>query len=264
MIKELAAGATRVSPDEEILGTEEDTDQRSGLDWRADLRLLLGDEVHFEGFGLTARPTGDLRLRQQRGEPAQAFGTLRLMDGVYSAYGQSLQITQGYLLFRGPPENPALNIVAEREAAGYRVGIEVHGYARDIRSEIFSEPPLPPTEALAVLVTGKPVNELNSGDANRVMNTATALGIANSAWITSRLQGLFGIDVFTFEGGDDYLDSSLVVGKYLSPRLLISYVQNLFTPENHVALRYRLTDKLELKAESGESQSLDLLYQIEH
>ncbi len=138
------------------------------------------------------------------------------------------------------------------------------GYAQDIRSDIFSEPPLPPTEALTVLITGKPVDELNSSDANRVANAATALGISQSGWITSRLQNLFGVDVFTLEGGDDYLESSLVVGKYLSPRLFISYVQNLFTPENHVGLRYRLTDNLELKAESGESQSIDLLYQIDH
>ncbi|MGD9662652.1 MAG: translocation/assembly module TamB domain-containing protein, partial [Porticoccaceae bacterium] len=60
------------------------------------------------------------------------------------------------------------------------------------------------------------------------------------------------------------MDSSLVVGKYLSSKLFVSYIQNLFSPQGSFALQYQIGDKLGLKAESGETQSIDLLYRIEH
>ena len=66
------------------------------------------------------------------------------------------------------------------------------------------------------------------------------------------------------QGGETYTESSLVVGKYLNPKLFVSYVQNLFTPVGAVQLEYSLTDNLGLKAQSGKEQSIDLLYKVEH
>ena len=105
---------------------------------------------------------------------------------------------------------------------------------------------------------------MNAGDANQVVNAAAALGIAQGDRITDNLQRAFGLDRVDLRGGDDYLDSALVVGKYLAPDLFVSYVQDLFSPAGSIQLDYNLGRHLGIKATSGETQSVDLLYRVEH
>ncbi|MDH3387670.1 MAG: translocation/assembly module TamB domain-containing protein, partial [Gammaproteobacteria bacterium] len=57
--------------------------------------------------------------------------------------------------------------------------------------------------------------------------------------------------------------ASLVVGRYLSPRLYVSYGVGLIESINTLNLRYQITEKWQLEAESGEHQGADFLYTIE-
>ena len=259
----LPARAVKVSPDERIFPAGEE-DEATARPLRARVRLSLDDSFRVEGHGLATRVGGNLRITQRGDDPPRAAGTLTLVDGVYAAYGQSLAVERGYLIFQGPLDNPGLNIRAVRKTASATVGIDIGGVAQDIRSELFSTPPLTPTETLAILITGKPPGGMNAGDANQVVNAAAALGIAQGDRITDNLQRAFGLDRVDLRGGDDYLDSALVVGKYLAPDLFVSYVQDLFSPAGSIQLDYNLGRHLGIKATSGETQSVDLLYRVEH
>ncbi|MCK9467929.1 MAG: translocation/assembly module TamB domain-containing protein [Porticoccaceae bacterium] len=254
--------AVSVSPDERLLQDDGDKPPSRALDVR--MQLTIDERFSLRGFGLRTRLGGNLQLIQRGEDPPRANGSLTLYDGVYQAYGQSLAVERGVLIFQGQVDNPGLNIRAVRKVPGYTVGIDIGGVAQDIRSELFSTPPLPPTDTIAILITGKAPSQMSESDANQVINAAAALGISQSEGITNNLKNAFGLDVVDLQGGDDYLDSSLVVGKYLTPELFISYVQNLFTPTGSVVLDYALTRNLGLKASSGETQSIDFLYRIEH
>lgn len=255
--------AVGVSPDERLVQSETE-ESVAGRVLDARLQLSIDERFTLEGFGLSTRLGGDLRLVQRGEDPPRANGTLTLYDGVYQAYGQNLAVERGVLIFQGQVDNPGLNIRAVRKVQDYTVGIDIGGVAQDIRSELFSTPPLPPTDTIAILITGKVPGQMNKSDANQVINAVTALGISQSEGITNNLKNAFGLDVVDLQSGDDYLDSSLVVGKYLTPDLFVSYVQNLFTPAGSVVLDYALTRNLGLKASSGETQSIDFLYRIEH
>ncbi|MGQ7843609.1 translocation/assembly module TamB domain-containing protein [Granulosicoccus sp. 3-233] len=56
---------------------------------------------------------------------------------------------------------------------------------------------------------------------------------------------------------------SYTLGKYLTPDLYVSYGIGLFDAINTFNMRYRLTDKLAVEAESGSGSSADLIYTIE-
>ncbi|MCK9564247.1 MAG: translocation/assembly module TamB domain-containing protein, partial [Bacteroidales bacterium] len=254
--------AVGVSPDERLVQSEDEEVAGRALDAR--LQLTIDERFSLQGFGLRTRLGGKLQLIQRGEDPPRANGSLTLYDGVYQAYGQNLAVERGVLIFQGQVDNPGLNIRAVRKVPGFTVGIDIGGVAQDIRSELFSTPPLPPTDTIAILITGKAPSQMNESDANQVINAAAALGISQSEGITNNLKNAFGLDVVDLQGGDDYLDSSLVVGKYLTPELFVSYVQSLFTPAGSVVLDYALTRNLGLKASSGETQSIDLLYRIEH
>ena len=55
----------------------------------------------------------------------------------------------------------------------------------------------------------------------------------------------------------------LTIGKYLSPRLFLSYGVGLFQPGHFWRLQYDLSRRFKLQGESGLNQGGDLLYTIE-
>jgi translocation and assembly module TamB len=58
-------------------------------------------------------------------------------------------------------------------------------------------------------------------------------------------------------------ETSLVLGKYLSPRLYVSYGISLAESINTLKLRYSLNDRWTIRSEVGEARSADLVYTIE-
>jgi len=227
------------------------------------VRLILGEDVHFSGFGITSGLTGNLTLVEKPGKPTQVDGEVQVLEGTYKAYGQLLDIEEGRLIFRGPPENPGLSVRAVRYYENTKVGISIGGTASDLRSEIFSEPALPTSEAMAILLTGKPLERASKSEAVKLSDAAAALGISQSKYVTQRLQSALGVDVLKLNSGDTLEESSLIVGKYLSPRLYVSYVKDLFNPGALVNLEYKMGKRFKLKAEAGAQQSIDLLYSID-
>ena len=77
------------------------------------------------------------------------------------------------------------------------------------------------------------------------------------------LQDKFGLDEMRVESSDGGDQASLVVGRYLSPQLYVSYGVGLIESINTFSLRYQLSSKWQLKAENGANQSADLFYTIE-
>jgi translocation and assembly module TamB len=76
------------------------------------------------------------------------------------------------------------------------------------------------------------------------------------------------VDELGFEsserGTGDGKQASLVIGKYLSPKLYISYGIGLLEPVSTVRLEYSITKSLELVTESSGTQTGgDLIYTIE-
>jgi len=53
------------------------------------------------------------------------------------------------------------------------------------------------------------------------------------------------------------------VGRYLSADVYVSYAVGLIESANSLNLRYRITDRWQLEAESGINHGADLLYTIE-
>jgi translocation and assembly module TamB len=58
-------------------------------------------------------------------------------------------------------------------------------------------------------------------------------------------------------------DTSLVLGKFLSPRLFVSYGISLTEAIDTFKARYTISDRWLLKMEAGEHQSADVEFRIE-
>ncbi|ALO45654.1 translocation/assembly module TamB domain-containing protein [Pseudohongiella spirulinae] len=229
-----------------------------------DLTISLGEQVRIAGFGLNARLRGELDITQRPGATPLSYGELEVAEGNFEIYGRVLTIEQGKLLFMGSYDNPAIDIRAVREVENMRVGVQMNGTVRNMRSSLFSTPSLADGDILSVMITGRPLSEIGTQqDGNALVGAATSLGISQSEGIVNQIQGQLGLDTLSIDSRGDVNDSSLMLGKYITPRIFVRYAVGLFETENSLAIDYSVNDRVKLHATSGQSQSIDLTYTVE-
>jgi translocation and assembly module TamB len=90
-----------------------------------------------------------------------------------------------------------------------------------------------------------------------------AFGCLLTSFLAQRIARSLGSDEARIAGGDSWEEASLIAGKYLSSRLYVSYTQGLFEPVTLFQMRYVLSSKWTLQAETGDRTSTDLCYRIE-
>jgi translocation and assembly module TamB len=263
-LREIPAMAVPVSRDVVLVG---DTAQGgpAALDVRARIRLVIGDSVSFRGFGFSGRPSGSILATDEPGQPTSATGQLTVADGRYRAYGQDLTIETGRVIYAGGPiDNPGLDVRAIRHARDdVTAGLEVKGTLKSPEVTVFSDPPMMQSEALAYLLLGRPLTELSSSEGNRVGNAAISLGLSGGNLLAQRVSRRFGIDEAGIETPGSWEQASLYAGKYLSPRLYVSYGYGLFESSSLFRVRYILSRRWTLQAETGETTSTDIHFRIE-
>ena len=263
-IKTLPAGATKVSKDVVVIN-DPTMDEMivAGKPLFMNINLELGEDVVFSGFGLNGKLRGKINILQSPPRALLTTGYVSIEDGEYKAYGQELEIERGRLLFQGPYDNPGLDILAVRETPEYEVGLEVSGTIQQPKSTIRPPEGMSESESMAILLTGKPLNEASAADAYVLLSAVSGLGMSDGPMITEEIAQTLRVDEFTINSDDGFKQSELWVGKYLSPRLFVRYIVGLFDQVSSVGVTYEITDKLRVEAESGEIQSVDLIYKIE-
>ena len=258
-------GAEGPSEDVIIVSQELPEEPAEPFALKADVELLLGDQVLFKAKGLDARLTGSLKLMASAIDQVRAKGKISVAEGKFSAYGAKLDIQRGLLMFNGPVENPRLDILAIRVLRSVKAGVRVTGTAKDPIITLYSEPAMSDSDRLAYIVLGRPLAR-NSGEAALMMTAAGALlSEGESAVLQDRLERTLGLEV-GFEAGDDNgngAGSLLTIGKYLSPDLYISYGKSLFSETSEFRMRYSLGEHWDIESMTGTESGVDLFYRIE-
>jgi translocation and assembly module TamB len=248
--------AQNVSSDVVVIDAQtQEEAQRKAMPLHAAIQVSLGEDVALAGFGLDAKVAGQLLVREAPGAPTTGSGEVRV-SGTYKAYGQDLTIRQGQLLFAGTPlDNPRLSIVAVREVEPVVAGLRIQGSARNPQLTVFSEPPMAQSNALAYLVTGKPLSEVGAGEGDAVQSAARSLGTAAGGLLAKNIGRRLGVDEVGVKDSEAIGGAALTVGQYLSPRLYLSYGVGLFEPGEVVTLRYKLSKKVAIEALNGPRDS---------
>jgi translocation and assembly module TamB len=253
------AGAVLVSADERIVRPDTGTGAAERFAVTSDIRLSMGDRVQVRAYGLSAAISGAVRTRTQPQGATTATGEFEVAQGVYRAYGRELDVERGRLLFTGGPvTDPAVDLRATRRLPGHTVGVIARGPLRRPQLTLFSEPSLPQAQIASMLIVGRSNIQSDSGAADSELS-ATERGGAILAGQLGKYVGLD--DVGLIE--DDEQGSEIVLGKYLSPRLYVSYGISLVDEINTLKLRYTIGDQWVISAESGQESAADIEYRIE-
>jgi len=260
------AGAVRRSSDVHVLG-EEPPEPQSALD--ADIVLVLGDQVRIEGLGFKGRVMGQVRIVDHPGQAAPvAQGEFTVVDGRYRAYGQDLTIEQGRLLFANSRlSDPGLDIRAVRRVTqdDVVVGLHIAGRATAPKITLFSQPSLPQSEMLSYLVSGRSSKTGSGASTQTMLQIAQAAGLmAASDLAEGSVARDLGLDELGFETALGSNDLSLAIGKYLTPRLYLRYLQGLGNGVQDVVMTFDWTRAIQLRGQVGtQSSGFDIFYRFE-
>ncbi|HEY9133737.1 MAG TPA: translocation/assembly module TamB domain-containing protein [Dyella sp.] len=266
------AGATRASPDVVVVDQQKEQEEAAKLPITAQIKVDLGRHTHLVGMGLDGRLSGVLNVSERPGRATTGQGQITV-DGIYKAYGQNLQIEQGRLLFASTPiDNPGLDIRAARKLnpnatidEGQKVGLYVSGTAQRPVLTVYSNPVMEQSDALSYLITGKPLSQVKGGEGSMVGAAAQALGSAAGDLLAKSIGSKIGVDDIGVSSNEALGGTSaFTVGKYLSPRLYLSYGVGLFEPGQVITLRYRLSKRWNFEAQNATDFSrASLNYRIE-
>ncbi len=246
----------------------------------AEIRVILGDRAFVKAEGVDARLEGEVLFMAETLDLVKAKGEIRLRDGTYSTRGIRLAITRGRVIFDGgPADRPKLDVLALRtieerpdqagESLGrfreVKAGIIITGTPLTPLVRLYSEPSMPDADILSYIVVGKPM----SGDEAKSSLLASAaealLSGGGSESTLSKLRRQFGpdtVDIKSDKTGST-TQSIVTVGKYLQPKLYISYGRSLFNEDYYITLRYTLSKRWEVESKAGAQTGANIYYRIE-
>lgn len=254
-------GGVGASPDVIVLDDPAPPDP--ARPWRARVLVELGDEVRLNGFGFDGRLAGRLDVRQRQGARATATGQIDV-TGTYRAYGQRLTIREGHLRYAASPlAEPTIDLRAERTVRGETVALSVTGSALAPTARVVGAPGMSEQDALALLVTGRPLRATGSRDRDALAGAVSALGVVGGDLLAGKLRGGLGLDELGVSSDTALDGEAFTIGKYLTPRIFVGYGIGLLTRGEVFTVRFLVTDRLDVEASSGQTRRAEVNYRIE-
>jgi autotransporter translocation and assembly factor TamB len=211
-------------------------------------------------------------------------GVVNIPYGSIAINQQSFTVGHGHLVFHGEPGfNPTIDVQLRRQYGDHTALIQLRGTFSDPELTFASEPPdLDPAQVVGFIMTGGPL----LGDPSTAnFNVAGAIATSILARLADQIAPQLGIDVLRvssdiapdpthtqpFSGtAADSAGALIEVGKYLTPRLLVSFVHVLGADDNQNQnegrAEYRVTDRWVVKTVFGDAGlgAVDFLWTWRH
>ncbi|MCE4537046.1 translocation/assembly module TamB domain-containing protein [Pelomonas sp. P7] len=226
------------------------------------LAFDFGRDFKVRGRGLSTTLRGQLQVTQGATTALRVTGRLDADGGQYAAYGQKLDIERGAISFTGAYDNPSLDLLAVRPNLDIRVGVRVGGTALAPRVSLYSEPEMADTDKLSWLLLGRGPDGLGRTDTALLQRAALALLSGEGEGPTGKVLRNLGLDELSLSQSDDDTRSTIVrLGKQISRRWYVGYERGLNATTGSWQLIYRIAQRFTLRAQGGDDNALDLIWQ---
>ena len=281
-------GPVESSPDVVREGKTKSGTGKPSVDLDVQVKLALGEQAEFNAAGIDAKLGGEIEIAFSDPERISGRGEIRAVKGRFRTYGVNLEIVRGHLFYAGGPVNqPALDILALRNIGEVKAGVAVSGTFPKPLVKLYSEPYMQDMDILAYIVLGHPLGA-DSKQANLLATAAGAVLTSQQAEdLLEQIQDYLGLasleissDVLgknnrmgykllkvapegTGSSPQSASETILVVGKYLTPELYLSYGRSLFSGGNLFFLRYDIFKNWQVESQMGRESGIDLYYKLE-
>jgi len=242
-------------------GGERQEKNGDGARLELDLALDAGRNLRVVGAGLDTYLRGKLRVQSLPDGKLVAFGEIDARRGTYRAFGQKLEIERGSLIFDGPVDDPALDVLALRKNLPVEAGVELTGTLKTPLARLTSNPPVPDSEKLSWLVLGHGVSDASAADTALLQAAAASLfGGDGAVPIGQRIARGVGLDEISLRSTGDLATAeaagrAVALGKRLTDKLYLEYEYGFEAASHLVRLHYLLTRALSVRAETSGATS---------
>lgn len=200
--------------------------------------------------------SGDIDLIKNA-EFFELFGTIDIVRGQYDLLGKRFKIQEGAITFQGGEEIiPRINITADysfrnSDRAAQELQVVISGNATNptvnftLDGNSISE-----GDALSYLFFGRGMNELTIEQQENVSGAGQLAGNAAMSVLSSQLTELLGrslnVDYIEVKGDGDFDNATVVVGKYITNDLFVSYEQRFGEIDEKDMAKYEVKLEYEL------------------
>jgi outer membrane protein assembly complex protein YaeT len=191
-------------------------------------------------------------------------GKLRLNERTYT-------LDRGTVTFTSPQSIEASpDIVARTQAAGYDITLQITKQAGKVRTDLTSQPPLSEGNIIAVLLTGRTLEEAR-GQAGTIAQQQALSYVAGrlGQTLSSQVQGGLGLTTVRLEpsliSAESDPGARLTVGQDITPQLNLSYSINLTDSSDQIwAAQYDFTRRFTTRAvkQSDNSYRFELRHHL--
>jgi autotransporter translocation and assembly factor TamB len=209
--------------------------------------------------------SGNVKLSKARGRDLDLAGRVEAVRGSFTFQGRRFQLVRGVVEFTGGGKiNPILDIAAQYKLPNYQVEVVIAGSAEKPTLTLTSQPPLEQADILALIVFGKPINNLNQSEQSSLQGSAVNLA---SGFVASRVANsvakALGLDALGLDVGEVGFGGGRVgIGRYLG-KTYVSASQELSGEHGQqVSLEYEIAPdwKIGTSATSTGSSGIDIIW----
>jgi len=194
------------------------------------------------------------------------YGEANVMRGRVDVLGRRFDMQKNsQVRFNGIASQPYLNVTAihVNERENVTVYVNVIGRGKDASLRLNSQPPLPDSELLILLTTGRRTLKRGGGSSVSGADAASLLGSVVASQLKTLVAKRLPLDVLSIESGDSGIqDARLEAGVYLSDRAYVGLQLDLGADrakgQNAVAakLEYQLPRSWVLETTAGDAPSV--------
>lgn len=235
-----------------------------------DLVVEVPGNLTVRGYGLDVEVAADVTVRRgydAQGLPGPALhGDARAVRGTLRFMNRTFALQQAEVRFTGSvPPDPELDLTLQATVSGTVIRLRATGRASAPAIDLTSDPDLDRADIVAVLLFGRPLNDLDAEQRGRTgaeqdpakqlqQNLAGLALVFGTGDLQKSVSGALGVDIVEV-GSDSQGGSTLTAGKYLSPRILVKYNASLEKSGTYfVTLEYSLTELFRIVSTYGQGE----------
>lgn len=269
--------------------------QKSNRQQNININVKLGKDVVFDAYGINANLEGGINILMSHNTSAMGNGQIRITNGSFKAYGQSLEMAKGSSIsyIQSPLSNPFIDARAFKKINANQIGIgnqlgrqtitagvHIQGTIKNMRFNLYSQPGnISQADILSYLVLGYASNDASGANLSLLLDAANSLsdssnGLTSPMNLANTIKSKLGIETLGIRneaqldaiGNSVNTQSAFVVGDRLSKRIYIEFSHGLLIPDNVFKLQYKLSDNWILQTSTGSGDNVgtgvDILYSI--
>ncbi|MCA0305289.1 MAG: translocation/assembly module TamB domain-containing protein [Proteobacteria bacterium] len=225
----------------------------SGPPVRLNITIDAPQAVFVRGRGLDAEMGGQLAVGGTPAAPA-VTGGLTIRRGEFNLLGHRLTFSKGVVTLDNLDRvDPRLDFVANTTINQVVITVTIAGTARAPSIAVSSSPAMPPDEAMAMLLFGKPASGLSVFElAQAAQGLAELTGQASGAGALGRLRGGLGLDRLSVDSGKSATAPvSVEAGRYVAPGVYVGARQGATGNSSRGVVQVEVLDHVKIEGDIG-------------